>query len=140
MNIFWFRAPTQLFTQGQWWSIRLMQPRQTEQWWLRGALNEPPHGRRLHVRPMWSPCATRWLSGSGDAEAERALSDRAPATRNGDRGDEPRIGGHGLEVRPGRQEDEHGEDALVHHALYGGRKREVKIERRAESEIPIGPR
>ena len=36
MKYFWFRSPTQLLIQGQWWSILLTQCLQILQWWARG--------------------------------------------------------------------------------------------------------
>ena len=38
MKYFWFLSPTQLFIQGQWWSILLMQCLQILQWCARGGL------------------------------------------------------------------------------------------------------
>ena len=48
MKAFWFFKPTQLFTQGQWWSIRSTHDLHTEQWWVRSGLTAEHF---LHVSP-----------------------------------------------------------------------------------------
>ena len=45
---FWFLNPTQLFTQGQWWSILATQPLQVEQWWAFGGF------KASHFLHLWS--------------------------------------------------------------------------------------
>ena len=47
---FWFPSPTQLFTQGQWWSILRIHLWQTEQWWALSGLMLQHLG---HLKITW---------------------------------------------------------------------------------------
>ena len=66
-NSLWLLWPTQLPTQGQWWSIRITQALQILQWWARGGLNEVHF---MQYRQKISP----WDSSANYSHTESSIS------------------------------------------------------------------